>query len=187
MLWMRVGDFLVDGWTSRRVADFIGNHGDPSPCSPARPLRWRVESEQVGLFGESSRLDDLPMSRRDGRGCDDFGGRLDGLVWCGLKAVGGLLHGLMPVTTPRESGCDIEQDLGGIGDALNGSDHLVDGRGVLRRWKPDLRVLHDVLHVDAHSCMVLVTSSMAEGLDADLGGLIRGASDLSGTSRNLAG
>ncbi len=84
---------------------------------------------------------------------------------------------------------DIEQDFGGIGHALNGSDHLIDGSGGFRdAGSLDLRILHHVLHVDAH--LVHGAGDLFDcgrGLDADLGGLVGGASDLIGASGDLAG
>src|SRR3979411_205577 len=82
---------------------------------------------------------------------NDFGGRLDGLVGA-VEAVGGLLHGLNAGDDFFTGAVgDIEQNLGGIGHALNGSDHLIDGSGSFRdAGSLNLRVLDNVLHVDAH-------------------------------------
>src|SRR5260370_29335387 len=151
----------------------------------------RVEGEQVRLFGEVvdhfDDLDDVIGAMTEN--VDDFGGRLDGLIGA-VESVGGLFHGLNAGDNflARAVG-DIEQDLGGIGHALNGSDHLIDGGGGFRdAGSLDLRILHDVLHVDAHLMHGAGDLfNRRRSLDADLGGFIRSASNLIGASRNLAG
>ena len=84
---------------------------------------------------------------------------------------------------------DIQQDFGGVGDALDRGDHLIDRGGSFRNaGSLHLRVLHDVLHVDAH----LVHRAghffnRGGSLHADLGGFVGGAGNLIRTGGNLAG
>src|SRR5258708_14263522 len=120
---------------------------------------------------------------------DDFRGRLNSAVGA-VQAIGSLLHGLNTSDDflARAIG-DVQKNLGGIGDALNRSDHLIDGGGSFRNaGSLHLGVLDDVLHVDAH--FVHGAGDFFDGgrgLDADLGGFIGGAGNLIGAGRNLAG
>jgi len=149
----------------------------------------RVQRKQIGLFGEViDDFDDLSdVIGAVTENVDDFGGRLDGLIGA-VEAIGGLFHGLNAGDDflARAVG-DIEQDLGGIGDALNGSNHLIDRSGGFRdAGGLNLSVLDDVLHVDAH----LVHGAgdffnRGGGLDADLCGFVCGAGNLIRTRGNL--
>ena len=120
---------------------------------------------------------------------NDFGGRLDGLVGA-IEAVGGFLHGLNAGTDFFAGTIgDVEKDFSGVRDALDGSDHLVDGSGSFGNARGlHLSVLDDVLHVDAH--FVHGAGDFFDGrggLHADFGGFVGGDSNLAGASGNLTG
>ncbi len=176
----------------REFAHFIGDNGEAKTVlAGTGRFDGSVKCEQVGLFGQVidnfNDLSDVIGAMTED--VDDFRGRLDGLVGA-VEAVGGLLHGLNAGNDFLAGAVgDLQQNLGGIGHTLNGSDHLIDGSGSFRdAGSLDLRILHDVLHVDAH--LVHGAGDLfncGRGLDADLGRLIGGARDLSGTSRDLAG
>jgi len=108
----------------------------------------RVETSNR-LFGEVvDDFDDFACHRREWPRMLIISAEDWDRLWCVEPSL--LLHGWNPVTTSLGDGVDIEQTLR-IGDALNGSDHLVDGGGGFRdAGSLNLRVLHDVLHVDAH-------------------------------------
>src|SRR5262249_32295911 len=116
-----------------------------------------------------------------------FRGRLDGAIGA-VEAIGGLFHRLNAGEDflTRTVG-DIEEDFGGVGNALDRSDHLVDrSRGFRDAGRLNLRVLNDVLHVDAHLVHGAVDFFNGGGsLHADLGGLIGGAGDLVAAGRDL--
>jgi len=102
-----------------------------------------------------------------------------------LRTIGGLFHGLDAGDDLLAGAVgDVQEDLGGIGDALNGGDHLIDGSGRFGdAGGLHLGVLDDVLHVDAH----LVHGAgdfldRGRGLDADLGGFVGGAGNLIGAA-----
>ncbi len=105
-----------------------------------------------------------------------------------FRAVGGLFHG-------GDAGADflagtigdIEENLGGVSDTLDGSDHLIDGSGGFRNaGSLNLSVLNDVLHVDAHFVHGAGDFfNSGRGLHADLGGFIGCTSHLIGAGGNL--
>ena len=84
---------------------------------------------------------------------------------------------------------DVEEDFRGVGDALDRRDHLIDRSGSFRNARGlNLRVLHDVLHVDAH--LVHRAGDFFDcggSLDADLCGFVGRACDLIRTGGNLSG
>ena len=105
-----------------------------------------------------------------------------------LRPVGGLVHRdhsrlRLFARTVR----DVHEELGGIGHTLDGSDHLVDGCGGLGNARSlHLRVLHHVLHVDAH--LVHRARDFVDGgggLHADLGGFVGGRGHLSRAAGHL--
>ncbi len=112
-----------------------------------------VKSEQVGLLGEivdnfDNLTDIIGAMTQD---IDDFSRRLNGLVGA-VEPIRGLFHG-------GDTGDDffaraignVEKDFGGIGNALDRSNHLIDGCGCFRNAGGlYLRILHDVLNVYAH-------------------------------------
>src|SRR5258707_2550877 len=118
---------------------------------------------------------------------DDFRGRLNSAVGA-VETIGCLLHGLNTSDDflGRAVG-DVEKNLGGVGDALDRRDHLVDGGGSFRNaGSLHLGVLNDVLHVDAH--LVHGAGDFFDGgrgLDAALCGFIGGSSELTGAGGNL--
>jgi len=82
---------------------------------------------------------------------DDFRGRLNRVIGA-IEAVGGLLHGGDSIDHffARAIG-DVEQNLGGIRHAIDGSNHLVYRSGSFRdAGSLHLRIFDHVLHVDAH-------------------------------------
>ena len=95
-----------------------------------------------------------------------------------VEAVGGLLHGADAALHFLAGAVgDIQQHFGGIGHALNASDHLVDGgRSFADAGSLHLRVLHHVLHVDAH--LVHGAGDFIDGgggLQSDLGRIVGGS------------
>ena len=116
---------------SGQLAHFVGDHREAQAVfSGARRFDGRVQRQKVGLFGEV--IDDFndfadivgAMTQH----IDNFRRRLNGVVGA-IQAVGGFFHGLNAGDHffARSIG-DIQQHLGGIGNALNRSDHLIDGR-----------------------------------------------------------
>src|SRR5882672_9752899 len=188
-----VGDFLggLRGLFSE-LADFVGNHREPETVlAGAGSLDGGVEGEQVGLFGQViDDFDDFPnVIGAMAEDVDDFRGRLNGLVGA-IEAVGRLFHGLNAGDHFLAGTVgDVQKNFGGIGDSLNGSDHLVDGRRCLRdAGSLDLSILDDVLHVNAH--LVHGAGYFFDGggsLNADLGRFIGSASNLIGAGRDLPG
>ena len=83
---------------------------------------------------------------------------------------------------------DIQQHFRGVGHALDGSDHLIDGgRSFRNAGGLHLRVLHHVLHVDAH--LVHGAGDFFNGrrsLHADFRGFVGGAGHLIRTGGNLS-
>ena len=155
----------------------------------ARGFDGGVEGEQVGLFGDVvDHFDDLAdVIGAMAENIDDFGGGLNGAVGA-VQAIGSLLHGLDAGDDLLAGAVgDVEEDLGGIGDALNGGDHLIDGSGSFGdAGGLHLGVLDDVLHVDAH--LVHGAGDFLDGgrgLDADLGGFVGGAGNLIGAGGDL--
>src|SRR5216684_2699899 len=151
----QVGDFFrrLRG-LFRQLAHFIGDHGE-SQAMLARTRRFngRVQRQKVGLLRKI--VDDLD-DFADVVGAmtehvDDLRRRLDGMVGA-IQTVGGLFHRGNAVYhfLARPIG-DVQQDLGSVGDAIDRRNHLIDGRRRLRHaGRLHLRVLHHVLHVDAH-------------------------------------
>src|SRR5882724_6959940 len=175
-----------------QLAHFVGNHGETKSVFPgARGFDGRVKREQVGLFREV--VDDFDNAAdivsAMAEHVDDFGGRLDGFVGA-IEAVGGLFHGLDADDDffARAIG-DIEQNFGGVGDALNGRNHLFDGSGCFcNAGSLYLSIFHDVLHVDAH--LVHGAGDFFNGrgrLHANFRGFIGGAGNLIRTGGNLSG
>ena len=148
-------------------------------------------ASKIGLFGQVvDDFDDLAdVIGSVTEDVDDFRGGLNGMVGA-VQAVGGLLHGLNAGDDffARAVG-DIEQHFRGVGDALDRSDHLIDGRrGFRNAGSLYLSVLHHVLHVDAH--LVHGAGDFFDGggsLHADLGGFVGSAGNLIGASGDLAG
>ncbi len=173
----QVGDFLggLRGLFGQ-LADFISDDGKAEAVfACARSFDGGVQREQVGLFGEViNDFDDLAdIIGAMAENIDDFRGRLNSAVGA-VQAIGGLLHGLNTGDDffARAIG-DVQKNLGGVGNALNRSDHLIDGGGSFRdAGSLHLGVLDDVLNVDAH-------------LDADLCGFIGRARNLIGAGGNL--
>ena len=162
----------------------------PRPCSPARAASMAALSARRLVCSARSSITSMifPMSsaRRPSTSMIS-GGRLDRVARA-VQALGGFFHGdhagLDFVT--RSVG-DIDKQLRGIGDSLNRSDHLVDGRGSFRdAGTLDLRVLHDVLHVDAH--LVHRAGDFIDrgcGLHAHFRGFVRSAGHLSRATCHL--
>src|SRR5580700_1190153 len=151
----------------------------------------RVEGQKIGLFRKIvNDFDDFAdIVGAVAKDVDDFRGGLDSFVGT-IQAIGGFFHGL-------DTGADffagtisdVQQNFGGVGNALDGGDHLIDGGGGFRdAGSLNLRVLDDVLHVNAH--LVHGAGDFFDGggsLDTHFGGFIRGASDLRGAGGDLAG
>src|SRR5207248_1558368 len=82
---------------------------------------------------------------------------------------------------------DVQQNFCGVRDALNRSDHLIDGSGGFRdAGGLNLGVFHYVLHVDAH--LVHGAADFLNGgrsLNADLGRFVGGARHLIGAGGDL--
>src|SRR5581483_3485995 len=148
-----------------------------------------VESKQVGLLGKI--VDDLndfaDVVRTRSQGVDDFARGADGGV-NPIQAVGGLLHrGDTTMDFFTRTVRDVEKDAGGVGDTLDGSNHLINRGGCFAdAGSLHLGVLHHVLHVDAH--LVHGAGHFIDrggGLQTDFGGLIRRAGDLGGATGDL--
>ena len=107
-----------------------------------------------------------------------------------VRPFGGLFHGgNAAVHFLARAVRNIEQNLGGIGHALDGSHHLVDGSGSLAyAGGLRLRALHHVLHVDAH--LVHGAGDFVDGgrsLQADFCGFVRSSGHLIGSAGHLRG
>ena len=145
--------------------------------------------QQVGLLRQVvDHFDDLAdVVRALPEHIDDFARRANGGVDL-VQAVGGLFHGGDAAVNffARAVG-DIEQNLGGIGHALDRGHHLIDGsRSLADARGLGLRALHHVLHVDAH--LVHGAGDFVDGrrgLQADLGGFVGGAGHLAGSAGHL--
>src|SRR5258708_34870805 len=180
----QIGDFLggMRGLFGQ-LADFVGYDRKPEAMfAGACRFDGGVQSEQVGLFGEViNDFDDLAdVVGAMAENIDDFRGRLNSAVGA-VQAIGSLLHGLNTGDDflARAIG-DVQKNLGGVGDALNRRDHLIDGGGSFRNaGSLHLGVLDHVLHVDAH--FVHGAGDFFDGgrsLDADLRGFIVATTDL---------
>src|SRR5258708_1573956 len=151
----QVGDFLggLRGLFGQ-LADFVGDDSKAEAVfTGARGFNGSVQRKQVGLFREViNDFDDLAnVVGAMAENVDDFRRRLNGAVGA-VQAIGGLLHGLNTGDhfLARAVG-DVEKKLGGVGDALNRSDHLILGRGRFpTAGSTYLWVLYHVLHVQAH-------------------------------------
>ena len=157
----------------------------------ARRFNGGVERQQVGLFGQIvDDLDDLAdVVGTPAQSGDDLARRLDSHVNA-AEAVGGLVHsGDAVLHFLARAVRNIEQHLGSIGHALDRSHHLVDGSGSFAyAGSLRLRVLHHVLHVDAH----LVHSAgdfidRRRSLHADFGRFLGSVGHLIGAAGYLRG
>ena len=174
----------------REFAHFLGNHGKAEAMlAGARRFDRRVEREQVGLFGEVvDHLDDLAdVVGAAAEHVDNFSRRLNGVAGA-VESLGGFVHrGHAGAGFFARAMGDIDEQLGGVGDALDGSDHLIDGsRSFGNARGLHLRVLHDVLHVDAH--LVHRAGDFVDGrggLHADLGRFVGSARHLSRAAGDL--
>src|SRR5207245_7845677 len=145
----QVGNFLGGlGGLFGQFAHFIGDDGKAKAMlASASRFDGRVKSEKVCLFGEGINDFDnfADVVGAMAENADDFGGRLDRLVGA-LQAIGGLFAGLNSGDDFfARAVSDIEQNFGGIGDSLDGSNHLIYGSGSFRdAGSLNLRVLDDV-------------------------------------------
>src|SRR5208337_720287 len=146
-----VGDFLGGlGGLFGELADFVRDDSETETVlTGARGFDGGVEGEQVGLLGEViNDFNDLAdVIGAMAENIDDFGGGLNGAVGA-VQAIGSFLHSLDAGDDLLAGAVgDVQQDLGGIGDALNGGDHLIDGSGSFGdAGSLHLSVLDDVLH-----------------------------------------
>src|ERR1700683_2335184 len=169
-----------------QLADFLGDHGKAQAMlAGASGLNGGVERQEVGLFGEVvDYFDDLAnVVGAAAEGADDFGGGLDGGTGA-IQAFGSFLHGGdAHFGFFAGTASNIQKHLGSVRHALDGCDHLIDGRGRFGdAGALHLSVLDDALHVDAH--FMHGAGDFVDGrggLHADLGGLVGGAGHLGGT------
>ncbi len=176
----------------RQLADFLGHHGEAqSVFAGAGGFDGRVQRQKVGLLGkivdDADNLSDIvgALAERIDNSTRNLDGAIDS-----IQSVGGLVHGRDAVLhfQPRAL-ADVEQDLGGVGHALDGRDHLVDrGRRLAHARRLHLRVLHHVLHVDRH--LMHGAGDFIDGgrcLHTDAGRLVGRARHLVGTAGHLCG
>ena len=119
----------------RQLADFVGHDGKAQTVfSGASRFDGGVQGEQVGLLREIvDDFDDFAdIVGTLAKDVDDLSGGADGVVDL-VQALGRLVHsGDAAVDFFARTVGDVQQHLGGIGDALDGGDHL-------DRWKPKFR------------------------------------------------
>src|SRR6185437_6927501 len=131
-----------------------GDNRETKPVfSGACGFNGGVQGQEVGLLGEIvNDFDDFAdIVGALSQHVNDFARRLDGNVDF-VQSVGRFLHG-GDAAVHFFTGAvgNIQQHFRGVGDALNGSNHLVDGCGSLAYARSlYLRALHHVLHVHAH-------------------------------------
>ena len=119
----------------------------------ARSFDGGVQREQIGLFCQiiNHFNDAANVIGAMTKHIDNFRGRLNGFIRA-IQAISGFFHGLNANHDffTRTVG-DIEKNFGRVRNTLNRSDHLIDRCGSFRHaGSLHLRVLHHVLHVDAH-------------------------------------
>src|SRR5262249_1151204 len=186
-----LGDFL--GRLRRffgQLANLVGYYGKSQPVlTGARCFDGSVQGQQVRLLGQViDHLDDLAdvvralpehiydLPRTMNRGVD------------AVQAIGSLLHGRNAVVDffSRAVG-NVEQHLGGVGDPLNRSDHLLNRtRSLAPLGSLCLCALDHVLDIDAH--LMHRAGDFVDGgrgLQADLGGFIGCSSHLPGSASHL--